>query len=115
MARVSIRWLGHAGFLITSPGGKTVAVDPWIVDNPLCPLKLDDIGAVDLVLVSHDHFDHTGSAADIVKKTGAILVAPPETAGRFQSEMGIGGDNVVAIATGSLRTKGIVFCIELAL
>jgi L-ascorbate metabolism protein UlaG (beta-lactamase superfamily) len=95
MARVCLKWLGRAGFIITSPGGKTIIIDPWIVDNPLCPIKLDDIKAADMVLVTHDHSDHTGSAVDIAKKTGAILVAMVETARRFQSELGLPANNVV--------------------
>ena len=95
MAKVSLRWLGHAAFVITSPKRKTIFIDPWITDNPLCPLEIDDIKTADIVLVSHDHFDHAGSAADIIKKTGALLVAAPETAGRFQSEMGMASENVV--------------------
>lgn len=95
MARVSLRWLGHAAFIITSPRGKTIAIDSWITDNPLCPLTIDDIKAANVVLVSHDHFDQTGSAADVIKKAGVLLVAAPETAGRFQSEMGIASENVI--------------------
>ena len=112
MARVFLKWLGHAAFIITSPGGKTIVIDPWIVDNPSCPIDLDDIRAADIVLVSHDHFDHTGSAADIVKRTGATLVAAPETAAKFQMEMGVASDNVVfggygMNIGGSAEVKGI--------
>jgi len=90
----SIKWLSHSGFVITSPEGKTIVIDPWIEGNPLCPIKLDDIKAADIVLVSHDHFDHVGNAVDIAKKTGAIVVAPPETVARFQTELGLAMENV---------------------
>jgi L-ascorbate metabolism protein UlaG (beta-lactamase superfamily) len=95
MAKVSLKWLGRAAFIITSPGGKTIIIDPWIVDNPLCPIKVDDIKAADIVLVTHDHSDHTGSAVDIAKNTGAIVVAMVETTRRFQSELGLPAQNVV--------------------
>ncbi len=91
----SVKWLSHAGFIITSPEGKVVIIDPWIEGNPLSPIKLDDIKAADIVLVSHDHFDHVGNAVDIAKKTGAIVVAPPETVARFQTELGLPAENVV--------------------
>ena len=90
-----MKWLGHAGFIITSPQGRKIIIDPWIEDNPLCPIKLDDIVAADIVLVTHDHWDHVGSAVDIAKKTGAILVAAPETVHRFQSELGRPVENIV--------------------
>ena len=64
------------------------------------------------VLITHDHFDHTGSAADIVKKTGATLVAAPETAAKFQSQMGIPAEKVIFWGYGmniggSAEVKGI--------
>ena len=95
MAAKSIRWLSHAGFIIITPGRKSIVIDPWIVDNPLSPIKLDDIKAADILLVTHDHFDHIANAADIVKKTGATLVAAPETASKLQSQMGIPSEKVV--------------------
>jgi L-ascorbate metabolism protein UlaG (beta-lactamase superfamily) len=95
MGKVCLKWLSRAAFIITSPGGKTIIIDPWIVDNPLCPIKVDDIEAADIVLVTHDHSDHTGSAVDIAKKTGAILVAMVETVRRFQSELRLPAQNVV--------------------
>jgi L-ascorbate metabolism protein UlaG (beta-lactamase superfamily) len=112
MAKVSFKWLGRAGFIITSPEGKTIIIDPWIVDNPLCPIKVDDIDAADIVLVTHDHSDHAGSAVDIAKKTGAILVAMVETARRFQSELGLPAHNVVCDGRGmnigaSIEIEGV--------
>lgn len=95
MGKISLKWLSHAGFIITSSEGKVIIIDPWIIDNPLCPIKLEDIPSADMVLVTHDHFDHLGGAADIVKKTGAILVAAPETASKFQLQMGVSSENVI--------------------
>jgi len=95
MAKGSIKWIGHAGFIITSPQGKVIIIDAWIKENPTCPIKLDDIEAADIVLVTHDHFDHSGSTADIIKKTSATLIAAPETAGRMQSQMGVAARNVL--------------------
>jgi len=82
----TVRWLGHAGFVITSPQGKVIIIDPWIVGNPLCPVKVEDITTAHMVLVTHDHFDHVGNAADIAQRTGAMLVLQPETANRLKAE-----------------------------
>jgi L-ascorbate metabolism protein UlaG (beta-lactamase superfamily) len=57
MAR-SIQWLGYANFMVTSVRDKIIYIDPFITENPLCPVSLDDIKAADMVLVTHDHFDH---------------------------------------------------------
>lgn len=112
MANVGIKWLSHAGFIITSPEGKKIIIDPWIVDNPWCPVKLDDITAADIVLVTHDHIDHMAGAADIISKTGATLIAPVETAGMLQSKMGVATENVIfggfgMNIGGSAQLKGI--------
>ena len=34
---IEITWLGHATFRLRSPGGKTILVDPWVMNNPACP------------------------------------------------------------------------------
>jgi L-ascorbate metabolism protein UlaG (beta-lactamase superfamily) len=95
MAKAGIQWLSHAGFLITSPEGKKIIIDPWVVDNPLSPVEVDDITEADIVLVTHDHIDHIGGAPEIINKTGATLIAPVETAGMLQSRMGVATENVI--------------------
>ena len=92
--KIRIRWLGHAGFEIVSPQGKVVFIDPWL-EGPTSSAKLEDIEAADLVLVTHDHFDHASSAGEILKRTGALLVANVETASRLQQEFGLKGDQVI--------------------
>ncbi len=92
--KIKIRWLGHAGFEIVSPQGKVILVDPWI-GGPTVTATLDEWKVVELVLVTHDHFDHSASAGEIVKKTGALLVANVETAARLKAECGLPDDRVV--------------------
>jgi L-ascorbate metabolism protein UlaG (beta-lactamase superfamily) len=88
---VTITFWGQSAFKLES-GGKTVLIDPWITENPLSPVTVDDITKADLILITHDHFDHIGDtaagghAADtiaIAKKTGAQVVAVFETAARL--------------------------------
>src|SRR5204862_3204051 len=43
-----ITWLGHAAFVIESPGGARVAIDPWIGNNPSFP-KGFDYGRLDVI------------------------------------------------------------------
>ena len=93
MAKTKIKWLSHAGFQITSGGGKVIYIDPWF-ENPVSGFGLDDVKAATMVLVTHDHFDHVGQAPDIVKKTGGLLVANVETARRLQSEFHIPAEKV---------------------
>ena len=36
--KVEVLWLGQATFKITSPGGKVIVLDPFLVNNPKTPL-----------------------------------------------------------------------------
>ena len=95
MANTKISFLGHAGFQITSEKGKILIIDPWLTDNPLATCQAEDITKADIVLVTHDHFDHIADAAGIVKATGAILVGMPETVGRLKEEAAIPDSQIV--------------------
>lgn len=55
-----IEWLGHASFRIH--GDPTIVIDPWRVTR-------DEI-TPDVILVSHEHYDHC-SPADIAKLMGS--------------------------------------------
>ncbi len=93
MAKTKIKWISHSAFQITSGSGKVLYIDPWF-ENPLSTFTLDDVKEATMVLVTHDHFDHVGQAADIVKKTGGLLVANVETGRRMQNEFQIPAEKV---------------------
>ena len=69
-----VTWLGHASFLLESPKGARIAIDPWISNNPKFP-KGFDYGALDVVAATHGHFDHFGDdGIGLAKKTDATVV-----------------------------------------
>jgi L-ascorbate metabolism protein UlaG (beta-lactamase superfamily) len=78
MPNLSFTWLGHATFLLQSPGGKRILLDPWVTGNPTSPESAKKLGAVDLMLITHGHHDHTGDAVSIGRSSGAQVVAPYE-------------------------------------
>jgi L-ascorbate metabolism protein UlaG (beta-lactamase superfamily) len=78
MRTLSYTWLGHGTFLFDSPGGKRLMVDPWLETNPSCPPQAKKIGALDLMLLTHGHEDHTSDAVAVARTTGAHVVAPYE-------------------------------------
>ena len=52
--KVEVLWLGQAAFRITSPGGKVIVIDPFLIHNAKTPPQyknLDALGKVDLVLL----------------------------------------------------------------
>ena len=75
---LSITWLGHATFLLRTQSGKRLMFDPWVTANPSCPDEAKKVGAVDLMLITHGHDDHTGDAVSIARSTNAHVVAPFE-------------------------------------
>jgi L-ascorbate metabolism protein UlaG (beta-lactamase superfamily) len=102
---VQITWLGHATFKVTTPGGKIVLIDPWTFQNPACPEGLKRVDKVDLMLVTHGHFDHMGDAVDIAKATNPTTVAIVELAGWLGSK---GVEQTIGINKGgSVNVEGI--------
>jgi L-ascorbate metabolism protein UlaG (beta-lactamase superfamily) len=78
-AGVEVLWLGQAAFKITSPGGKVIVIDPWLRTNPTTPeayKKLEVFGRVDVLLVTHGHFDHIADAPALAVQYNVPLRAP---------------------------------------
>ncbi len=75
----NIKWLGHASFRID--GEKIIYIDPW-------NLKVAE--PADLILVTHEHFDHC-SPEDIkkIQKKGTIVVTVSDCAGKLQGDVKI--------------------------
>lgn len=81
---MKITRLGHAAILVE--GSKTIIIDPFITDNPVASHTLDQIPPTDLILVSHDHFDHLGDAIALAQRDGAQLVGLVELTKRQDIE-----------------------------
>ncbi len=77
--KTEVLWLGQSAFRITSPGGKVIVVDPWLKLNPLTPAvykNLEALGKVDVLLVSHGHFDHFADAPALALMHKIPMYAP---------------------------------------
>lgn len=98
--KTEVLWLGQAAVRITTPGGKVIMIDPWLRTNPKTPANfknLEALGKVDLILVTHAHFDHFADAPDLAKMNNAPMynagglgntvvslgILPPDLAPRF--------------------------------
>lgn len=95
--QVKITWLGHSTTLVSTPNNRTILIDPWLEDNPSCPEKYQTIDALDAVLLSHGHFDHVGSAVDLIQEH------QPETVANFEVGTWIeqqGAENAVPVNEG---------------
>ena len=77
--KTEVLWLGQAAFRITTPGGKVIMIDPFLTANPKTPAKwknLDELGHIDVILVTHGHGDHFGDSAALAKKHNAKVWGP---------------------------------------
>lgn len=73
-----ITWLGHSTFIIEFDNGVRLLTDPWIRDNPACPVTLESITDLDLITVTHGHYDHFADVVELAKQTNATVVASPD-------------------------------------
>lgn len=89
----TLTWHGHANFQLSMPDLE-ILIDPFFEGNPCCTAKAGGIDALDLVLVTHDHWDHVGDAVEICKRTGAGIGAVVGTARKFV-EQGIPAEQIV--------------------
>jgi L-ascorbate metabolism protein UlaG (beta-lactamase superfamily) len=103
MSALSITWLGHATFIITTPGGKRIVTDPWLEGNPACPRDRTRIDQADLILLSHGHSDHSSDVVTVARATNAPVVAVYELAlwlerKGLQQVIGMGVGGTVSVA-----------------
>ncbi|TMQ54233.1 MAG: metal-dependent hydrolase [Candidatus Eisenbacteria bacterium] len=77
---VAITWLGHGTVLYRSEKGKTVLADAWVDGNPACPEAAKQLPSIDLLVITHGHFDHMGDCLAIAKKHTPDVVCIHEIA-----------------------------------
>jgi L-ascorbate metabolism protein UlaG (beta-lactamase superfamily) len=100
-------WLGHGTYRFTTSESKVVIVDPWVMNNPGCPDGEKNPSQIDLMLITHAHFDHIGDAVELGKKH------QPETYAIFETAMWLGSKEVPNVTGmnlgGSAEAQGVRF------
>ena len=103
---VKLTWIGHASFILETPGGKRALIDPWMTGNPVCPESLHDPGDVDLILLSHGHSDHTGDVLRLAKEKSPAAVMCMIELGDYLGSKGV--ENIMGgNKGGTLSAEGI--------
>jgi L-ascorbate 6-phosphate lactonase len=107
---VGMWWLYQAGFVIKSPGGTTIVIDPYLSDAVMrsyglpraAPMVLhaEDM-AFDAVLATHSHEDHLDpdSIDGFAKSPGTLFVGPPMATEKLTAS-GVAPERVVSVARG---------------
>ena len=91
----SVRWLGHAGFMLK--GRRVIYIDPYQLEYP-------EVG--DLILITHDHSDHC-SPDDVkwLRKGATVIVCPEACVSEFTGD-------VRAVKAGDMLTvKGVTIAV----
>jgi L-ascorbate metabolism protein UlaG (beta-lactamase superfamily) len=99
---VEITWLGHGTYQFRLETGEVILVDPWIEGNPKYPAG-HVIDRVDVILVSHGHFDHIHDVLPLAEKFSPQIVAIYETAHWLESK---GAKNTIGMNKGGTATVG---------
>jgi len=103
MQQVAITWLGHSTFHVKLGGGEVILIDPWLEGNPSHP-KGFAMDRVDLLLVTHGHFDHIADAVAVAKKFKSTTVANYEVGSWLGSK---GVENLSPMNKGGTQKIGI--------
>lgn len=111
---LTLWWLGQAGFIIKSPSGRIVVLDPYLsnsckaigdqagfdmdrmVPPPMAPA---DLAGVDAYIMTHSHQDHLDpETLEPYRKAGGRgpYIAPPETIEKLHA-MGIANEQTLMI------------------
>ncbi|MFA5860549.1 MAG: metal-dependent hydrolase [Candidatus Thermoplasmatota archaeon] len=92
---MDVRWHGHSFFSLVCKNGTKILIDPFI-ENGLTRLRMPDFSP-DLILVTHGHDDHVGSAPEF----GVPCIATFELAEHLEERgargsigMNVGGSHV---------------------
>lgn len=101
-----VTWLGHSAVHILTPGGTSILIDPFIEQNPVFPKSYVFPEKLDLILVTHGHFDHIGDAVPLAKKYNSTVLAIYEVASWLASK-GVAKTNGMNIG-GSFRFQDLI-------
>ena len=106
--RLDVTWLGHSSLMINIDGYK-VLTDPVFSKrltpigptrfsfSPNLPLNLDQLGQVDVVIISHNHYDHLNKASvrRLIPKTRMFIV--PLAVGAQLARWGVPRQRIVEL------------------
>lgn len=106
---VTITWVGHGTFHLTTPEGKGILIDPWVDGNPVCPepLKARVREGLAAIFVTHGHFDHVADLMAIARDTGATVLCQYDLVAYLEGQ-GCSGEQLIGFNKGgSVEVAGV--------
>ena len=104
MTKRTITYAGHSAVFVDI-GDQTIAIDPWLRGNPLCPQSLQSPKKLNTIVLTHGHSDHAGDAVRVANATGATIAATYELAMIMIAE-GVPAEKVAPMNKGGAVTLG---------
>lgn len=98
---LSIRFFGVGAFELINEKDQHILIDPFLDENPGCPVASADLQRVDLILVSHAAWDHLGDTEKIARRTGAPIICGGEVKA-YLTARGVPGDQIRPVVWGLL-------------
>jgi L-ascorbate metabolism protein UlaG (beta-lactamase superfamily) len=81
IGNVTINWLGHSGFMIKGEG-KTIYIDPYVL-----PDNVDFEDMADIILITHEHYDHCNpDAIRKLRKEDTTTLIPENCSLKFRGD-----------------------------
>jgi L-ascorbate metabolism protein UlaG (beta-lactamase superfamily) len=108
LADVTFTWLGHGSYRFDSAEGKRIYVDPWF-DNPKCPENEKQPERCEVLVITHGHGDHIGSALDVAKAHSPKVIAIVELAGWLEAQGAPNASQLGMNKGGTVDLDGVKF------
>jgi len=102
---VAIAWLGQNSYILKSPSGTTISIDPYLERaegipyvHPEPPIKPKDL-KVDFIFCTHDHRDHTDPSTlpRVAEHSSETLFLGPKESAEHLIRLGIEEERVKAL------------------
>ena len=106
---IQFTWVGHGTWRVRSAGGKELLLDAWVQNNPVAPDSVKRFERLDVMAITHGHFDHIHDAVEIAEQHRPEVVAMVELAHWLDSK-GVAGASAYAFNKGgTVEVQGIKF------
>ena len=106
---VTLEFFGTAAYRIVTDKGTSVVIDPYLDGNPASPIKAADLPPVDLLLITHNAYDHVGDAAAILKRDHCPVICAKDVAHSLTTVHGVDPDLIRVTIWGlALEVAGVL-------